>query len=80
MFSSILKVQREASLNVTTQSSAASTLLCTCGVYRLKFLEDNRQCPVTEWIVQIRCRTDQTHFAEYVGSNAFCFFAEMDCS
>ena len=61
MFSSIPKFQRQASLNVTTQSSAASRWLCTCGVDRLKLLQNDRQFPdrsVINWIVQMRCKTD----------------------
>jgi hypothetical protein len=63
--------------NVTTLSPAASTLPCMCGVYRLELLQNKRQFPdssVIEWIVQIRCKTDQTRFAEHVESIAPCFF------
>jgi hypothetical protein len=77
MFSSILKFQRQASLNVTTQSSAASRWLCTCGVYRLKLLQNDRQFPdpsVIYWIVEIRCKTDQAHYAALVGRIALCFY------
>jgi hypothetical protein len=77
MFSSILKFQRQASLNVTTQSSAASRWLCTCGIYRLKLLQNDRQFPdpsVIYWIVEIRCKTDQAHYAALVGRIALCFY------
>ena len=77
MFSSILKFQRQASLNVTTQRSAASRWLSPCGVYRLKLLQNGRQFPdrsVINWIVQIRCKTDQAHYAALVGCIALCFF------
>ena len=67
----------KASLNVTTQSSAPSRWLCTCGVYRFKLLQNDRQFPdrsVINWIVQIRCKTDQAHYAALVGRIALCFF------
>ena len=77
MFSWILKFQRQASLNVTAQNSAAPRLLCTRGVYRLKLLQNDRQFPdpsVINWIVQIRCKTDQAHYAALVGRIALSLF------
>ena len=59
-----------------TQNSAAPRprRLCTCGVYRLKLLQHDRQFPVVEWIVQIRCKTDQAHYAPLVGHIGLWFF------
>jgi hypothetical protein len=67
----------KASLNVTTQSSLASMWLCTFGVYRLKFFHNDRQFPdrsAIKWIVQIRCKTDQAHYAALVERHRPVFF------
>jgi hypothetical protein len=47
-----------------------------CGVYRLKLLQNDRQFPdcfVINWIVQIRRKTDQAHYAALVGHIALRF-------